>query len=198
MWKERIFLYLDVMDIDFAIYKDEPPTITEASQPDDVDRYEKWEQSNRLCVMFIKTKISVSIRGSFEQYDNVRALMKAIDEQFATSDKALANTLIIKFSSMKLTEIHGVREHIMQMKDIAAKLKTLEVEKSETFLVHYILNTLPQQYGPFKISYNTHKDKWSINELMTMCVQEEGRLVMEAGESVHLATQRKNKGQSQE
>jgi len=59
----------------------------------------------------------------------------------------------------------------------------------ESFFVHYILNTLPQQYGPFKILYNTHKDKWSINELMTMCVQEEGRLVMELGESAMLATQ---------
>ena len=27
--------------------------------------------------------------------------------------------------------------------------------------------------------YNTYKDKWSINELMTMCVQEEERLIME-------------------
>ena len=53
---------------------------------------------------------------------------------------------------------------------------------SETFLVHYILNTLPAAYGPFKISYNTHKDKWSINELLNMCVQEEGRLLMEMGE----------------
>ena len=49
---------------------------------------------------------------------------------------------------------------------------------SETFLEHHILNTLPQQYGPFKISYNTYKDNWSINELLTMCVQEEGRLLM--------------------
>ena len=54
--------------------------------------------------------------------------------------------------------------------------------------MHFMLNTLPHQYGPFKISYNTHKDKWSINELMTMCVQEEERLVMELGESVMLAT----------
>ncbi|XP_020275295.1 uncharacterized protein LOC109849823 [Asparagus officinalis] len=53
---------------------------------------------------------------------------------------------------------------------------------SEAFLVHYILCTLPQQYDPFKISYNTHKDKWSINELLTMCVQEEGRLLMEEKE----------------
>jgi len=54
--------------------------------------------------------------------------------------------------------------------------------------VHFILNTLLHEYGSFKISYNTHKDKWSINKLMTMCVQEEERLVMEMGESALLTT----------
>ena len=54
--------------------------------------------------------------------------------------------------------------------------------------MHFILSTLPHEYGPFKISYNTHKDKWSINELMTMCIQEEERLVMEMGESALLTT----------
>ena len=77
----------------------------------------------------------------------------------------------------------GVRVHIMQMRDIVAQLKTLEVEMFNSFPVHYILNTLPQQYGPFKIFYTTHKDEWSINELLTMCVQVEGRLKMELGES---------------
>ena len=56
----------------------------------------------------------------------------------------------------------------------------------ESFLVHFILNTLALKYGLFKISYNTHKDKWSINELMTMCVQEEERRVMEMGKSALL------------
>ncbi|RVW61183.1 Retrovirus-related Pol polyprotein from transposon TNT 1-94 [Vitis vinifera] len=147
--------------------------------------------------MYIKTKISASIRGLIEQHENVRELLKAIDE-FVTLDKALASTLIMKFTSLKLTGVRGVREHIMEMRDIVAQLKKLEVEMSESFLVHFILNTLPPQYGPFKISYNTHKDKWSINELMTMCVQEEGRLMMEQGESVMLVTQRKGKkGKSQ-
>ncbi|RVW65982.1 Retrovirus-related Pol polyprotein from transposon TNT 1-94 [Vitis vinifera] len=104
----------------------------------------------------------------------------------------------MKFTSLKLTGVRGVREHIMEMRDIVAQLKKLEVEMSESFLVHFILNTLPPQYGPFKISYNTHKDKWSINELMTMCVQEEGRLLMEQGESAMLVAQRKGKkGKSQ-
>ncbi|RVW50569.1 Retrovirus-related Pol polyprotein from transposon TNT 1-94 [Vitis vinifera] len=174
------------MDIDYAIRKDEPHKITDTSTPEQILLYERWEKSNRLSVMYIKTKISAGIRGSIEQHENVRELLKAIDEQFVISDKALASTLIMKFTSLKLTAIRGVREHIMEMRDIVAQLKKLEVEMSESFLVHFILNTLPPQYGPFKISYNTYKDKWSINELMTMCVQEEGRLLMEQGESVML------------
>jgi len=47
---------------------------------------------------------------------------------------------------------------------------------------------------PFKISYNTHKDKWSINELLSMCVQEEERLIMEEGEKLYLTAQGKKKG----
>ena len=99
----------------------------------------------------------------------------------------------MQFSSTKLTEIRGVRDHIMRMRDIVVQLKSLEVTMSNTFLVHYILNTLPQQYSPFKISYNTYKDKWSINKLLTMCVQEEGRLMMEEGEKVNLTTFRKKR-----
>ena len=149
--------------------------------------------------MYIRTKISTSIHGSIEQHENVRKLLKAIDEQFVTSNKALANTLIIKFTSLKLIDIKDVREHIMEMRDMVAQPKNLKVEMSESFLVHFILNTFPPQYGPFKISYNTHKDKWSINKSMTMCVQEEGRLMMEQGESVMLVMQKKGKkGKSQD
>ncbi|KAL4348515.1 hypothetical protein GQ457_17G027250 [Hibiscus cannabinus] len=84
------------------------------------------------------------------------------------------------------------------MRDLAARLKALEVEMSDSFLVHYILNTLPPQYGPFKISYNTHKDKWSIDELLTMCDQEEGRLILEMGESALAVTQGKRSVQARQ
>nr|DAD46229.1 TPA_asm: hypothetical protein HUJ06_004459 [Nelumbo nucifera] len=171
IWKERILLHLGWMDMDYAIRKDEPPAVTEQSTPVEIALYERWERSNRLSVVFHQ-----DIRGFVEQYDKVRDLLKAIDDQFVTSEKSLASTLIMKFSSLRLTTVKGVREHIMQMRDIAAQLKKLEVDLSKSFLVHFILNTLPQQYESFKISYNTHKHKWSINELMTMCVQEEERL----------------------
>ena len=109
--------------------------------------------------MYIQTKISVGICGSIEQHENVRELLKVIDDQFVTSDKALESTLIMKFTFLKFTGIKGKREHIMEMRNIVAQLKKLKVEMFESFLVHFILNTLLPQYGHFKISYNTCKDK---------------------------------------
>ena len=89
---------------------------------------------------------------------------------------------------MKFNDTKGVHEHIMEMRDIAIQLKSLEIEMSESFFIHFILNSLPTEFGPFNISYNTHKEKWSINELLTMCVQEEERLNQESIESAYLAT----------
>ncbi|KAL5736957.1 hypothetical protein ACOSQ2_031745 [Xanthoceras sorbifolium] len=57
VWKERILFHLGWMDIDYTIRKDEPPAITDTSSAADIALYEKWERSNRLSVMFIKTKI---------------------------------------------------------------------------------------------------------------------------------------------
>ena len=40
----------------------------------------------------------------------------------------------MKFTSLKLTGIKGVCEHIMEMRDIVAQLNKLEVEMSESGL----------------------------------------------------------------
>ena len=68
------------MDIDCAIRKDEPDSITDINTAKVVYLYDKWERSNHLSMMFIKAKISVGIRGSVEQIDKVKPLLKAIDE----------------------------------------------------------------------------------------------------------------------
>ena len=97
VWNERILLHLGCMDIDYVIRKDKP-TITDTSTTAEKALYEEWDRSNRLSVIFIKTKISYGIQGSVNQHDNVKALLKAIDEQFVTSNKALSSTMIMKFS----------------------------------------------------------------------------------------------------
>ena len=113
MWKERILLHLGWMDIDYAIRKDKPLVVTNTRTAAEIALYEHWERSNRLSLMFLKTKISAGIRGSVDHHSKVHDLLKVIDEQFVTSDKALASIIIIKFSSTRLESVKGVREHII-------------------------------------------------------------------------------------
>ena len=64
----------------------------------------------------------------------------------------------------------------MKKCNMAAKLKTMEMEISDGFLVHFIMSSLPQEFAPFVINYNAMDVKWSIDEMMARCVQEEERL----------------------
>jgi len=179
------------MDLELVLRVNEPPILTESSTQIEKTSYERWERSNRLSLIFIKSRVRKSIRNSILDYTKMKEYLKIIKEQSETSDKALPSTLMIKMCSMKFNGTKGVREHIIEIRDIVGQLRLLEIEMSESFIVHFILISRPYEYGPFKISYNTHKEKWSVSELLAMCVQEEGRLNQEKIESTHLATQEK-------
>ena len=86
---------------------------------------------------------------------------------------------------MKYDGHSGVREHIMKMSDMASQLKGMDMAISEGFLVHFIMTSLPSQFGHFKINYNTQNDKWKMSELIAMCVQEEKRLKVEKPDMAH-------------
>nr|KYP46851.1 hypothetical protein KK1_031554 [Cajanus cajan] len=88
----------------------------------------------------------------------------------------------------------NIREYIMEMSHIASKLKALKLELSEDLLVHLVLISLPTQFGQFKVSYNCQKETWSLNELISHCVQEEERLKQDKTKSAHIASTSKYKG----
>ncbi|GJY35077.1 putative zinc finger, CCHC-type containing protein [Tanacetum coccineum] len=92
--------------------------------------------------------------------------------------------------------VSGVRKHIMMMSDMENKLKGMDMEINKGFLVHFIMTSLLMQFGPFKINYNTQKEKWKISELIAMCVQEEERLKVEKPDVAHVATTNSNKKKS--
>ncbi|MCD9639012.1 hypothetical protein HAX54_023250, partial [Datura stramonium] len=83
--------------------------------------------------------------------------MQVIDERFVRSDKALPNTLMKRLSSMTFERSRTVCEHIMEMRDIIAKLKSLKVNKgqvkvsfaefleSEGIIALYTMQRTPQQ-----------------------------------------------------
>ena len=145
----------------------------------------KFERSNRMSLMIIKQYIPETIRGAIESVDKAKEYLKKVEDQFKGSSKVYANSLIKRLVNDNFDGSIGMREHIMRKSNIVAKLKGLEMLIPDAFLVHIIINSLPQDFGPFVINYNAMNVKWTLEELTARCVQEEERLKAESVDHIN-------------
>src|SRR5438132_1641472 len=128
IWKDKINMVLGVLDLDYAFRFDE--TVALIAEEENYDEKkktydansEKWEQSNRMSFMIMRSTISIGIRGAFPESKTAKEYMTSVEEQFKGSLKVYASTLIQKRLSTKYNRT-SIREHIMLMIDMFAKLK---------------------------------------------------------------------------
>jgi hypothetical protein len=187
-WKEQVQFHLGVLDLDVALEYEKPASIISNSSAEEKSTFKAWERSNKLSLKFRRMTVANNIKSTLPTTENAKEFLKSVGERFKTTDKSLAGTLMAKLTTMKFDGTRGIHEHVLEMKNLAAQLKTLEMKVDEFFLVQFILNSLPPQYGPFKIHYNTIKDKSNVNELAGMLNQEEARLKQHGQHSVHFIT----------
>ncbi|KAL6123935.1 hypothetical protein ACLB2K_076451 [Fragaria x ananassa] len=160
-----------------SLIKEDPlaePTTTTGK--DVKDRYHQWHKHNRLTLAILKKYTTTFVRGSIPESEYAKQYFKNIEERYIVSEKAEIGNLMNTLISMKFDGVGSVREFIMKGIDIAGKLNALNVSIEDTFLVHLLLNSLPQQYSQMQSNYNTQKESWSVNELISICVQEEYRI----------------------
>jgi hypothetical protein len=82
---------------------------------------------------------------------------------------------------------HGIREHILRMSNMASKLKSMDadLELKPALLVHLVMASLPKEFDNFVINYNMSPDKWDLDKMIVMCLQEEDRLKASNGGSIN-------------
>ena len=79
------------------------------------------------------------------------------------------------------------------MSNAASKLKPMDLRLKDEFLIHLIFASLPKEYETFVVNYNMQPDKWDIQKLIAMCVQEDERLKSSQGDSINLVKDNKKK-----
>ncbi|KAK1696617.1 hypothetical protein QYE76_013314 [Lolium multiflorum] len=203
-WREKVEMGLALLDLDLALIEacpiepKDPVRGDKESEDDfnkrvldhgpkrmkyDLDRA-KWDSSNRKCLMVIKSSILEAIRGAIPQCDTASEYLKKVESQFTGSSKAYASTLIRKLVTTKYTG-GGVRDHILRMSHMSSKLKSMEMELPEQFVIHLIFASLPKEFETFAVNYNAQPEKWAIEKMIAMCVQEEERIKGQSGDSVN-------------
>lgn len=169
-WKEFVEIVLGCMDLDLSL-REEHSTAT-VENPNET-KIEKWDRSNQMCLMMIKRSIPEMIKGSIGESESAKKFLETVEQFFAKNDKAEISSTLSKLISIVYKGKGSIRKYIMEMSNLTSKLKALKLELPEDLIVHLVLISLPAYFGQFKVSYNTQKGKWSLNELISHCVQEE-------------------------
>lgn len=156
-WKDHVIIVLGCMDLDYAFRVDHPAVLTSESTIDQKATYEKWEQSNCISLMVIRHSIPESIRGAILGEENAKSFFKQIANRFTTNEKVETIIILSKLISMWYQGNGNIYEYNMEMSNLMTRLRALKLEMSEDILVHLVLISLPTQFSPFKISYNTYK-----------------------------------------
>jgi hypothetical protein len=94
----------------------------------------QWERSDRVAFMIMDNVIDHVIRGALPK----------------TAEKANVSILMSKLMQAKYDGRGNVREHILKMIDTSNKLKELECPLLESYVVHYIMMSLPSCFENFK------------------------------------------------
>ncbi|RVW36320.1 hypothetical protein CK203_107650 [Vitis vinifera] len=140
-----------------------------------------------MSLMIMKHSIPEVIRGAIPEEAQAKTFLDQIANRFAANEKVETSTILSYLVSIRYKWIENIREYIMKMYNLVTRLEALKLELPEDILVHLVLISLPTQFSPFKINYNTQKEKWTLNELFAQCVQEVEILKQEKIESAHLA-----------
>ncbi|XP_066336830.1 uncharacterized protein [Miscanthus floridulus] len=144
----------------------------------------KLDSSNHKCLIVIKSSIEDPIRGAIPKCTTATEYLKKVESHFTCSSKAYASTLIKRLVKEKYNG-GGIREHILRMSNTSSNLKPMDMGLKDEFLVHLIFASLPKEYETFVVNYNLQPEKWDIEKLIAMCVQEEERLKSSHGDTIN-------------
>ena len=94
-WNENLSIVVGVMDLDLALRVDSPAPVTDLSTSDQKREFERWERSNRMCMMIIKRAIPEAFRGTMsDDITTAKAFLTDIEKRFVKNEKAEIGTIL--------------------------------------------------------------------------------------------------------
>ena len=126
-WKEDFQFGMELADIHMALTMDKPADITTSSTEVEKTDYAAWERSNRICLLTMKKSIQEHLKSGLPVDCTAKEMMAAIEARNRVSSNAEVGTLLQNLFNMEYDGTAGVRDYVLKMVDLKAKLQALNV-----------------------------------------------------------------------
>ncbi|KAJ9709896.1 hypothetical protein PVL29_001400 [Vitis rotundifolia] len=187
-WFESFNVHMTLHNLDLALRVDEPSRPTDVSSADERSFYEKWEHSNRSCLMVMKYTMDKSIKECVPKIERAKVFLEYVKANYTKTDKSEMTTYLKLLTTTVYDGVGGVRDHIIKLKHYFNNANEMKVELGEKFLKWLILESLPISFDAVKLTYNALKEEWTLEELMSLVVQHEVSLKKNKTHSLALVT----------
>ncbi|KAL6323908.1 hypothetical protein AAG906_005905 [Vitis piasezkii] len=157
-WYESFNVHMTLHNLDLALRVDEPSKPTDVSSADERSFYEKWEHSNKSCLMVMKYTMDKSIKECVSKMERIKDFLEYVKANYTKIDKAEITTYLKLLTTTMYDGVSGVRDHIIKLKHYFNKANEMKVELSEKFLKWLILESLPTSFDAVKLTYNALKE----------------------------------------
>ncbi|KAL6336354.1 hypothetical protein AAG906_014524 [Vitis piasezkii] len=146
-------------NLDLTLRVDESSKPTDMSSADEIFFYEKWEHSNRSCLMVMKYTMDKSIKEYVPKTEMAKDFLEYVKTNYTKIDKAEMTTYLRLLTTTVYDGVSGVRYHIIKLKHYFNKANEMKVELSEKFQKWLILEFLLVSFDAVKLTYNALKEE---------------------------------------
>ncbi|PON42007.1 hypothetical protein PanWU01x14_285390 [Parasponia andersonii] len=145
---------LVIVEENLALTVEEPSKLDDSSSDSTKKFYNEWQYSNRYCLMIIRYHIEESIHDSIHETKTAKEFLVEVDKKyvkFVKSEKEYYSNLL---HTTYYDGVSGIKNHVVTLKSFFQKLKGMNMNLGDDFLVWHTMRYLPSQFDLIRSSYN--------------------------------------------
>ena len=102
-------MHMNLQNLNLALRDDEPSKPTDVSSVDEKSFYERWEHSNRSCLMTVKYTMDKSIKECVPKTKRAKDFLEYVKANYTKIDKAEMTTYLKLLTTTIYDGVGGVR-----------------------------------------------------------------------------------------
>lgn len=179
VWKRKIMFLLTAENIEYVVMTSAPVKPADDASDDEKENYAEelgaWTKDNKKARIFILGSMTDSLAGEYESETSASKIFRRLEQDFGEVSLIKVLSLLNRFLSSKMGDNTSINEHLNKMSVLVEDLKNAGYPFNEQVQVMVALNSLPNSWEHFKISFCHMERTLNLRTLRHHLLMEEDR-----------------------